>query len=139
MNQRNEPCPSPPRRRLHLLLEFPDPRLESVVIQWETFLPTVLIQLKQVEGELGSPTRAKKTRLPALDSPLLDFVDPSTGMIFGREAFRADLLMSGEAFSLFQPEPDLVLPIAALDECRTEALRALGISDELGFSLSPEA
>jgi hypothetical protein len=138
-NAASEP-PHPGRRRTSILVEFPDPPLEAIVLQWEFhYRPTVLIQLKR---DLREPVQfpGKRPEIPgnlelppeqgmALQRPLVDFLDPSTGLIFGRSAFEGDLLMSKRAFTLLQPSPDLVLPLESLIECRTEALRALLIPD----------
>jgi hypothetical protein len=67
---------------------------------------------------------------------LVDFVDASTGRPFDREAYQADILFSQRAFSLLQPEPDLVMPIEMLWECRTEALSSIGVPDDAGLARS---
>ena len=148
------------RRRVSILVEFPEERLETVIVQWESIRPTALVQLKRnpqepiqflpgirkdmLESALQeqAPARSAEegaskqenpppSRLaPALDSPLQDFVDPCTGKIFGKEAYLADLVVSANAYSLLQPEPDLVLEGQTVWEARAEALRALGILDE---------
>jgi hypothetical protein len=127
------------KRRTHVLEEFPEPQLEAIVIQWDRFRPTVLVQLKRSPDEPVQfpglrPQIPGNADLPrggpsALDRPLLDFVDASTGRVYGREAFNADILFSQRAFSLLQPEPDLVMPIDQLWECRTEALNSIGVRD----------
>lgn len=119
------------KRRAHVLLEFPDPRLESVVIQWDRFPPTVLVQLKQNERE---PVQFTGQKAPALDYPLHDFVDAAHGRVFGKAAHEADILFSSRAFDLVQPEPDLFLPAQDLWEARVEAIQALGLRDEAGFA-----
>lgn len=152
MNQRKEQLSSsdPQQRDLHtikrrvsVLTGFPDDRFEAVVVQWESFRPSVFLQLRtdpyepiqfpgkrpHIPGNLEMPL----DRPFALDYPLQDFVDPTTGLIFGREAFNADLLFSMRAFNLIQPEPDLVLPAEAMWECRTEALNGIGVPDEPGI------
>ena len=132
------------RRRTHVLEEFPEPRLEAIVVQWEAFRPTVLVQLKHdlsepiqfpgLRPQMAGNENLPRDRPSALDLPLLDFVDASTGLLYGREAYNADILFSQKAFSLVQPEPDLVLPIDHLWECRTEALSAIGVSDAEGIA-----
>lgn len=121
------------RRRVSVLVEFPDERFESVVIQWERSAPTVLIQLARNTAEplqfSGTPPAIPQ----ALDLPLGDFIDPCTARIFGKPAEQADVLLSARAFTTLQPEPDLVLPPEAIWECRTEALRALSIQDTVGI------
>ena len=149
LNQREGNVSGAIRRRTHVLVEFPDPLLEAVIVQWETFRPTVLVQLKRDPSEPlqfpgKRPDVAGNAELPrdrpsALDLPLLDFVDASTGRIYGREAFNADILFSQRAFSLFQPEPDLVMPPDQLWECRTEALNAIGVRDVEGTAMANEA
>jgi hypothetical protein len=143
------PAPSPGRRFVHVLTEFPEESLEALVVRWEFDRPTVLIQLKEDPREPvqfpglrpAIPGNADLPRdLPsALDRPLLDFIDPTSGRVFGALASRADFLISHRAFDLLQPEPDLVLPAEFLWECRAEAIRAVGGEDEPGLpSASPE-
>ncbi len=135
INQREQDPVGTIKRRAHILLEYPEPELEAVVIQWDQFSPSVFIQLKRDEREpiqFGATDEAGNKKPFALDFPLNDFIDAATGKVFGREAFRADILFSHRAFALLQPEPDLVLPMDQLWECRIEALRALGILDEKG-------
>lgn len=130
----------PTRRRISILEDFPDEHLESVILQWENLPPTVLVQLKKNPQEplqfpgkrLDIPGNADlpKDQPLAVDRPLLDFVDPLTGRIFGKMAYEADILFSQRAFIMLQPEPDLVLPPEALWECRTEALIGIRIADE---------
>lgn len=142
-NDRKESVSGAIRRRLHVLEEFPEPRLEAVIVQWEHFRPTVLVQLKReptepiqfpgLRPQIPGNDQLPKDKPSALDLPLLDFVDAATGLIYGREAFNADVLFSQRAFSCLQPEPDLVLPLDMLWECRTEALNAIGVPDEKGI------
>lgn len=127
-----------------MLEEFPEARLEAVIVQWESLRPTVLVQLRrdarepvqfpglrpQIPGNESLP----RDRASALDLPLHDFVDAATGRVFGREAYNADILFSQRAFALLQPEPDLVMPIEQLWECRTEALNAIGARDAEGLT-----
>jgi hypothetical protein len=128
------------RKRTHVLVEFPHPDLESIVVQWEHFRPTVLVQLKRNPSEpLQFP--GKRTDMPAssgdtpqgdaaeLNQTLRNFLDPSTGSPFSDEAFLADIVFSARAFSLLQPEPDLVLPAQDLWEARAEAIGALQLQD----------
>jgi hypothetical protein len=116
------------RKRCHLLVEFPHPELESVVIEWEHFSPSVFVQLKKNAQE---PLQFVEKRTPAeLDGTLQNFIDPATGLRFLDEAFNADIVFSARAFSFLQPEPDLVLPAQSLWECRAEALGALNITEE---------
>jgi hypothetical protein len=126
----------PARRRTTLLLGYPEERLEAVVLQWENANPSVLIQLQSDTREPvrfeGEPPVAQSA---ALETDLQDFIDPIQGRIFGKRAHAADLLFSQRAFSLLQPEPDLVLPPAALWECRAEALRATHVADQPGIVL----
>jgi len=138
------PVSAPIKRRFGILEEFPDSRFEAIIVQWDKFRPTVLIQLNRspeepiqfpkkrpaIPGNMDLPT----DRPFALDFPLNDFVDASTGAVFGKEAFRADILLSARAFTVIQPEPDLVLPADALWECRQEALNASQLQDAQGIS-----
>jgi hypothetical protein len=135
-----EGVPAPTRRRIHILEDFPDEHLESVIVQWENLPPTVLVQLKRNPKEplqfpgkrpdVPGNAELPKDQALAIDRPLLDFVDPLSGRIFGRMAFEADIVFSQRAFISLQPEPDLVLPPEALWECRTEALRGIRVADE---------
>lgn len=122
------------RRRISILVEYPDERFESVVIQWEKSPPTILIQLARNTTEplhfAGTPPVIPKS----IDLPLNDFIDPCSAKVFGKMAEEADVLFSARAFSVIQPEPDLVLPPEAIWECRTEALRALSIADQVGVT-----
>lgn len=141
-NDRRSLISGAPKRRTHVLEEFPEPSLEAVVIQWETFRPTVLVQLRRESSEPVQfpglrPQIPGNADLPrggpsALDRPLHDFIDAATGLVFGREAYHADILFSQRAFALLQPEPDLVMPIDQLWECRTEALNSVGVRDTEG-------
>jgi hypothetical protein len=141
-----KPEPGTLKRRLHVLEEFPESPLEAVVVQWSELPPTVLIQLKREPSEPIQfpglrPQIPGNADLPkggpsALDRPLADFVDASTGRVYGREAYNADILFSQRAFALLQPEPDLVMPIDQLWECRTEALTSLGIRDAAGTAMA---
>ena len=128
------------KRRVSILEEFPELPLEAIVVQWNLFRPTVLIQLKkdpsepvQFPGkrpEVPGNADLPKDQPSALDLPLTGFIDPVSGQAFGKEAFNADLLFSHRVFSMMQPEPDLVLPVEALVECRSTALEYLKIADE---------
>jgi hypothetical protein len=99
LNQRQATLTVPIKKRMHVLEGFPDAQLEAVVVQWEIFRPTVLVQLKRNPSEPAQfpGKRAEipgNAELPAdkplvIDLPLLDFVDPATGLIFGREALAA--------------------------------------------------
>ena len=132
------------RRRLHILVAFPDERFESVIAQWEHFRPTVFIQLKYDPTEplqfpKMRPQIPGNTDLPAdlpleIDHKPVNFVDPTTGQLFEGEAFNADILFSKNAFAVIQPEPDLVLPPDPLWECRREALSGSSIADQPGLS-----
>lgn len=134
-----EGIPAPTRRRISILEDFPDEKFESVILQWENLPPTVLVQLKKNPKEplqfpgkrLDIPGNAElpKDQPLAVDRPLMDFVNPLTGLIFGRMAYEADILFSQRAFISLQPEPDLVLPPDALWECRTEALIGIRVAD----------
>jgi hypothetical protein len=136
------------RRRTHVLEEFPEQPFEAVIVQWSRCCPTVLIQLKRDPSEpiqfpglrpqVPGNDALDRKQLSALDRPLMDFVDAATGKIYGREAYNADILFSQRAFSVMQPEPDLVLPIE-MWECRTEALNAIGVRDAEGTHLANEA
>lgn len=152
LNQRELPGFGPSEkleRRIHILTDFPDERLEAVVLQWSKLEPTVLIQLKKDPHEplqfpgmrLQMPGNAElsKDKLLAVDLPLVDFVDASSGRPFDREAFLADILFSQRAFALVQPEPDLVMPAEALWECRQVAIQALHLEDRTGFGPKAEA
>jgi hypothetical protein len=136
------------KRRTHILVEFPDSRLECVVVQWDLYRPSVLIQLARNAAEpvqfpgkradIPGNDLLPKDQPSALDAALLDFIDPLSGRVFGLEPYLADLLFSHRAFALLQPEPDLVLPLAALWEIRTEALQSLGIPDLEGTRMGSE-
>src|SRR5580700_3973475 len=97
LNERHLTPAARPKRRMHVLEEFPEPRLEAVVVQWDICRPTVLVQLLRDPAE---PVQVRGVRPSALDLPLLDFVDAATGRIFGREAYDADIVFSQRAFSL---------------------------------------
>src|SRR4051794_601684 len=101
LNARAGKIDAPVRRKLHVLVEFPDLRLECVVVQWDRFAPTVLVQMKR---DLREPLQfpGKRADVPGnetlpkeppsrLDFALHDFVDASTGRVFGREACFADI------------------------------------------------
>ncbi len=133
----------PTQKRISILVAFPDERLEVVVVQWDRQAPTVLVQLKydpyepiQFPGKRpqvpGNESQAPLSFDP-LDVPLSQFLNPLTGLLFEKEAWRADILFSHRSMDLLQPEPGLVLPEDSMAECRTEALRALGIPDEPGI------
>ena len=141
-NERNAVLTAPSRRRTHVLEEFPEPNLEAVIVQWESLRPTVLVQLVRDASEpiqfpglrpkIPGNESVPRDRASAIDLPLLDFVDASTGLIYGKEAYNADILFSQRAFSVLQPEPDLVMPREMLWECRTEALNSIGVPDVVG-------
>jgi hypothetical protein len=131
---------TPSRRRCHILVEFPHPELEAVVVQWASYLPTVLVQLKRSTQE---PLQfyGKRSDVPGyaempkadpaeLSQKLRNFINPVTGTPFTDFAYLADVVFSARAFTLLQPEPDLVLPAESLWECRQEALSALQLKDE---------
>jgi hypothetical protein len=130
-----------PRRKCHILVEFPHPELESVVIQWEDYLPTVLVQLKRdtqeplqfygKRSDVPGYTDMPKADPPELDQKLRNFLNPATGLPFTDFPYMADIVFSGRAFTFLQPEPDVVLPAETLWECRQEALGALGLPDEV--------
>jgi hypothetical protein len=127
------------RKRTHVLVEFPHPELESIVVQWEYFRPTVLVQLKRNPAEplqfpgkrtdMQAPEGAPRGDAAELNQTLRNFLDAATGLPFTEEAFLADIVFSARAFALLQPEPDLVLPAQDLWEARTEALSALKLLD----------
>lgn len=133
----------PGARKASILVAYPDDRFEAVVVQWEYLPPTVLIQLKthpkepiqfpglrpHIPGNVDLP----KGQSSALDSILADFVDPTTGLVFAKEAWLADLLFSANAFSALQPEPDLVLPADPMWECRREGLVGARVADRPGL------
>lgn len=129
----------PEWRRCHVLVEFPHPALESVVVQWENFPPTVLVQLKRDTREplqfLGKRSDVPgyadmpKADPPELEQKLTNFIHPGTREPFMDFPWLADIVFSARAFSLLQPEPDLVLPVDSLWECRAEALSALHLED----------
>jgi hypothetical protein len=139
LNQRKHSAPaaSSLRKKIHLLLEFPHPELESVVIEWENMPPSIFVQAKNnAEEPLRFP--GKRADLPAeLSGVLRNFVDPATGLRFSDYAFNADIVFSSRAFSLLQPEPDLVLPAQSLWECRAEALAEMKIRDAPNAFLKP--
>ena len=139
LNRRNPNAghAQPKRKRLSLLLGFPEEGYEAVAVQWDTYLPTVLIQRQETPTEPIQFLESKKA--PALDLPLDQFVDATDFRPFGQSAYLADLLFSATDFSLLQPEPDLMLPPGILWECRKEALKALGIPDEVLPPLPTEA
>ena len=149
MNQRSHSRPqnetageqlTPVKKRCHVLVEFPHPELEAVVVQWQIFRPTVFIQLKRNSEEpLQFPGKrtdmSTNSDLPAglpaeLDQRLKNFINPVNGQPFTDEAFNADIVFSARSFQLLQPEPDLVLPLESLWECRAEALGALNLEDK---------
>jgi hypothetical protein len=146
LNDRGAQVTSPIKRRLHVLVEFPEPNLEAVIVQWETQRPTVLIQLCRNASEpiqfpgmrpdIPGNAELSKDIPQALDFPLHDFIDPVTSLVFGKEAYNADILFSARAFSILQPEPDLVLPPDPLWECRTEALNSIGVRDAEGTAMA---
>jgi hypothetical protein len=119
------------QKKCHILVEFPHPELECVIVQWELFNPTLFIQLKKNPKEpLQFTVSDGKVHYPAeLDGKLQNFIDPATGRTFIDEAYKADIVFSARAFSLLQPEPDLVLPAQALWECRAEALSEMKVAD----------
>ena len=133
----------PTKKRVSILAAFPDERFEVIAVQWDTQAPTVLVQLKydpyepiqfpgkrpQVPGNEALPPLSQDP----LDVPLSQFLDPLTGLLFEKEAWRGDLLFSHRSMDLLQPEPGMVLPEGPMAECRTEALRALSIADEAGI------
>lgn len=115
-----------------------------IAVQWDTLPPTVLVQLKydpyeplQFPGKRPSVpgnSELASLALDPLDAPLSQFVDPLTGLLFEKEAWRADILFSHRSLELLQPEPGMVLPEEAMAECRTEALRALSIAEAPGIA-----
>ena len=132
------------KRRISILVEFPDPTLESIVIQWESRRPTLLVQVKKDSNEpvqfpgkrLDIPGNAEFVpdgKPISIDVPLKGFIDPSSGRLFEKMAQEADILFSIRSFQALQPEPDLVLPDRSLWECRAEALQALQIVDQPGL------
>ena len=131
------------RRFVHILTEFPEESLEALVIRWEGFPPTVLVQLKEDPREpvqfpglrpvIPGNAELSKDSPSALDQPLYDFIDPTNGLVFGKPPVQADFLLSHRAFAALQPEPDLVLPAQFLWECRAEAIRAVGAEDAPGL------
>jgi hypothetical protein len=128
------------RRRCHVLVEFPHPELEAVVVQWEGYLPTVLIQMKRdtreplqfygKRSDIPGYAEMPKADPPELDQTLKNFINPANGTPFSDFPWLADIVFSARAFSYMQPEPDLVLPADSLWECRQEALSALQLKDE---------
>ncbi len=134
----------PTQKRVSILAAFPDERLEVIVVQWDTQPPTALLQIKydpyepiqfpgkrpQIPGNDSAPPLA----FDPLDIPLSQFLNPLTGLLFEKEAWRADLLFSHRSMDLVQPEPGMVLPESAMAELRTEALRALGVPDQPGIA-----
>lgn len=143
LNQRQVDAPETLKRRVTILVKFPEDWLEAVVVQWDRLPPTVLIQMKQDPNEpLAFPGQRPhvpgNSDLPqdqpsALDLPLSDFTDPLTGKTYGDYAFKADILVSRRAFSALQPEADMVLPMDSMLECRREALNATSIPDMPGL------
>jgi hypothetical protein len=140
---RREDSSAPSRRRCHVLVEFPHPDLETVVVEWENQRPTLFIQLKRnaqeplqfigkrtdIEGQTaGAPT--PKSDPAELSQQLRNFLNPSTAQPFTEFAWLADIVFSVRAFTLLQPEPDAVLPAQSLWECRAEALGALKLNDD---------
>lgn len=138
LNRRPESDP-PKRRRCHVLVEFPHPALESVVVQWENFPPTILVQLKRdtreplqfpgKRNDIPGYAEMPKADPPELDQKLANFIHPATREPFTDFPWLADIVFSARAFALLQPEPDLVLPPDSLWECRAEALSALRLED----------
>jgi hypothetical protein len=140
LNQRKHAAETQPlRKKIHILVEFPHPELESVVVEWERMSPSIFVQVKrsvdeplQFPGKRDDWEQAKPAihQEPAeLSGVLRNFIDPATGLRFSDHAFNADIVFSSRAFSLLQPEPDLVLPAQSLWECRAEALAELKIRD----------
>jgi|GEM_PF-3035040 len=133
----------PAAKKVSILAAFPEENFEVIAVQWDKLPPTVLVQLKYDPYEpLQFP--GKRPNVPGnaalaplafdpLDAPLSQFLDPLTGLLFEKEAWRADILFSHRSLDLLQPEPGLVLPEGAMAECRTEALRALGLADAPGM------
>jgi hypothetical protein len=129
-----------PRRKCHLLVEFPHPELESIIVQWEGYRPTVLVQLKRntteplqfygLRADVPGYAEMAKSFPPELERKLVNFLDPSSGLPYKDFAYLADIVFSARAFTHLQPEPDLVLPMDSLWECRAEALEALHLPDE---------
>jgi hypothetical protein len=147
LNQRKYPASGALRRKVHILVEFPHPELESVVVEWENTPPSIFVQLKrtcdeplQFPGKRADWDQAKPAvhEEPAeLSGVLKNFIDPATGLRFSDYAFNVDIVFSSRAFSLLQPEPDLVLPAQSLWECRAEALAELKIRDAPNAFLKP--
>jgi len=133
------------RRRVSILVGFPDDPWEAIAVQWDKLPPTVFLQLKHDPNEpLQFPGRRPSVpgnaELPPetrnlLDYPLQKFIDPCSGQMFEHQAWKADILMSVRGFELIQPEPGQVLPPDSMWQCRLEALRALGIPDEPGLEI----
>jgi hypothetical protein len=83
----------------------------------------------------GKPSAS--TEPTELSGVLKNFIDPATGLRFSDYAFNVDIVFSSRAFSLLQPEPDLVLPAQSLWECRAEALAEMKIRDAPSAFLKP--
>lgn len=134
-----DPVEKPPRRKCHVLVEFPHPELESVIVEWEIYPPTALIQLKRdtreplqfygKRSDIPGYADMPKKDPPELEQKLRNFLDPATGQPFIDYPWLADVVISARAFTFLQPEPDLVLPADALWEARAEALSALKLQD----------
>jgi hypothetical protein len=149
LNQRKHqpPASGSLRKKIHILVEFPHPELESVVIEWENMPPSIFVQVKRnVEEPLQFPGKradweqakpSASTEPTELSGVLKNFIDPATGLRFSDYAFNVDIVFSSRAFSLLQPEPDLVLPAQSLWECRAEALAEMKIRDAPSAFLKP--
>jgi hypothetical protein len=149
LNQRKYQAPAAGllRKKIHILVEFPHPELESVVVEWENMPPSIFVQVKRnAEEPLQFPGKRadweqEKPLTPfepaELSGVLRNFIDPATGLRFSNFAFNVDIVFSSRAFSLLQPEPDLVLPAQSLWECRAEALAEMKIRDAPNAFLKP--
>jgi hypothetical protein len=149
LNQRKHEAPTSGslRKKIHILVEFPHPELESIVVEWENMAPSIFVQVKRnsdeplqfpgkrADWEQEKPAVSKE---PAeLSGILKNFIDPATGLRFSDYAFNVDIVFSARAFSLLQPEPDLVLPAQSLWECRAEALAEMKIRDAPNAFIKP--
>jgi hypothetical protein len=103
LNQRKHqpPASGSLRKKIHILVEFPHPELESVVIEWENMPPSIFVQVKRnVEEPLQFPGKradweqakpSASTEPTELSGVLKNFIDPATGLRFSDYAFNVDI------------------------------------------------
>ncbi len=128
------------KKRVSILVGFPDERFEAIVLQWEGLLPTVFLQCKYDAHEpLQFPQKRPQVpgnqeldpgQTPQFQGQVSGFLDPTTGLLFEKEWHQADFLISYRAFEMIRPEPDLVLTAQSIWEFRSAILEELNIPDE---------